>query len=60
VNYRIITKALDDEIEKELNMLGHEGWKPILMSTTPTTVNNQTPIAITIILERVSPIPASH
>ena len=40
-------------VEKQLNALVAEGWKPILMSTTATSTNVQSPIAITVILQKV-------
>jgi hypothetical protein len=37
----------------ELDVLVSDGWKPILMSTTSTSPNGETPIAITIMLEKL-------
>jgi hypothetical protein len=48
--YNVITETLRT-LPESLNNLSKEGWRPILMSTTPTSPNSQTDIAVTVILE---------
>lgn len=50
--YKVVTTAVENA-EKDINFYSEDGWKPILMSTTQTNPSNQTPIAITIVFEKI-------